>query len=241
MADTGHNIKLGDRVEVLRDDRRAVSTVEAITPAGRLIISEPMSGTNLLPLHKGDKLDVFVLQGSGMLNFVVTAEEFIKERGLRFVEVEIRSKITRLQRRDFVRLDTHLPLSIIPLPDAEQSKSLSDNEAVSIVTDRRMSGQVTEEEIIGAITLDISGGGIRFFAKNKMEIESVADCEVLLDDGDKVSATIRIILCERDKHEGNVIMRARFIGISEPLRDKIIKYIFAEQLKRRRAAKRLSD
>jgi c-di-GMP-binding flagellar brake protein YcgR len=200
-----------------------------------------MMGTNLLPVYKGDKLNLTFFQGSGMFNFTVTVEDIIKERGLTYLEVEIRSEISRLQRRDFVRLDTILPIAITPLPDVEHGKGLSDTEAVGIITDRRLAGDISEDEVVGGFTLDISAGGVRFFCKKPMEINSVADCDVFLEDGDKITASIRMILCERDLHEGNVVMRARFIGIAESLRDKIIKHIFAEQLKRRRAEKRLQD
>jgi c-di-GMP-binding flagellar brake protein YcgR len=237
----GFKLELGERLEVQREDRRAVSAIEMITPEGRIVISEPMSGTNRLPVYKGDKLGIFVIRGGGMLSFTVTAEEVVRERGLTFIEVEIRSKITRLQRREFVRFETLLPISVIPLSDAKQGKDLSDREAVAAVTDRRLSGMTKEDEIIGGFTLDISGGGLRFFCKRILEVGTVVCCEVLLDDGDKVSATARIIRNERNLHEGNVIMGARFIGISEPLREKLIKYIFSEQLKRRREAKRLQN
>ena len=234
----GLDIKLGERLEVVVDDRRAVSVIEAIKPNGRLVISEPMCGTSRPSISRGDRLGIYIFRGTSMLSCTVSAEDFIEDGGLRFVELEIRSKLTRIQRRDFVRFDTLLPLMLVPL---ENSSELSDNEAVSIVADRRMSGSVTEEQMLGGFTLDISGGGMRFFCKKTLPLNSAADCEVLLDIGERVTAVGRIVRCEQDLHQGHPIMGMKFIGIAGTLREGIIKYIFAEQLRRRQEAKRLAE
>ena len=236
-----YDLKLGERLELIRDDKRAVSVIETITPQGRLILSEPMCGTNRLPVRKDDKLSLYIFRDSGMLTCAVTIEEIIKERGLLFIEVEIRSKISRYQRRDFVRFDTLLPVSVMPLTGVENQENLSDKEAVNLLVDRKLSGHVAEEDMIGGFTLDISGGGLRFFSKDKLESGAVAWCEVFLTDADRVTAEMRIVRCERDLYEGKNIMGAKFIGIEEALRNRIIKYIFSEQLKRRQEARRLRD
>jgi c-di-GMP-binding flagellar brake protein YcgR len=234
-------LKLGERLEILRDDKRAVSTIEMITSKGRLVLSEPMCGTGTLPVKKGDKLYLYIFRESGMLTCAVTAEKIFKDRGLIFIEVEIRSKISRYQRRDFVRFDTLLPMSVLPIKGVENLNMLDDKAVVKAIVDRKLKGLFKDEDRIGGFTLDISGGGMRFFAKQMLEYGSAADCEVFLDDGNKISAAGRIVRCERDLYEGKFIMGAKFIGIADSLRDKIIKYIFAEQLKRRQAAKRLKD
>ncbi|MDR0324703.1 MAG: PilZ domain-containing protein [Oscillospiraceae bacterium] len=237
----GIELKLGERLEILREEKRAVSVIEMITTAGRLVISEPMSGTNRLPVKKDDKLSLYIFRESGMLTCTVTAENIFKERGLVFIEVEIRSKISRYQRRDFVRFDTLLPVSVWPLAGVPNADRLSDAEAVALLADRKLSGAANKDGMIGGFTLDISGGGLRYFSKEMMELGAVGSCEVFLDDGNRVSAAMRIVRCERDLYEGKYIMGAKFIGIEESLRNRIIKYIFAEQLKRRQQEKRLSE
>jgi c-di-GMP-binding flagellar brake protein YcgR len=232
-------LKPGERLEVLREDKRAVSVIEMITAGGRLVISEPMVGLGRLPVKLHDKLNLYIYRDSGMLSCAVTAEKFLKERGMTFIEVEIRSKLSRYQRRDFVRFDTLLPVFIDPLTGVENAGGMSDTEAVRLVGDRKLSGTAAGEEALGGFTLDISGGGMRFFLNRMLELGSVAGCEILLDDANRITATMRVIRCERDLHEGQNIMGARFIGIQEGLRERIIKYIFAEQLKRRQMARRL--
>jgi|GEM_PF-2363255 len=234
-------LKPGERLEVLRDDKRAVSVIEMITKSGRLVISEPMIGSGRLPVKANDKLSLYIYRESGMLSCTVTAEKFYKERGLTLIEVEIRSKLSRYQRRDFVRFDALLPVSVWPLPGVEDPERMSDKEAVQIIADRRIKGTAAESELIGGFTLDLSGGGMRFFAGKMLDLHSIADCEVFLDDGERIVAVARIIRCERDLYEGKVIMGAKFIGIADHLRERVIKYIFSEQLKRRQAARRLRD
>jgi c-di-GMP-binding flagellar brake protein YcgR len=213
--------------------------IEMITPEGRLVISAPMRGTGHLPVRVGDVMSLYIFRDSGMLTCTVTAEDIFEDRGLKYIEVEIRSKISRYQRRDFVRFETLLPVSVWPLNGVGDPDSLSDKEAVQLLIDRRMKDVPEEDEILNGFTLDISGGGLRFFGKRMIEHGTLGTCEVFLTDDDKVTAQARIVRCEHDQFEGKSIMGAKFIGIAEPLRDKIIKYIFEEQLKRRRAAQRV--
>ncbi|MDR0293655.1 MAG: flagellar brake domain-containing protein, partial [Oscillospiraceae bacterium] len=185
-----YELKLGEKLEILRDDRRAVSTIEAITPEGRLVISAPLSGTDRLPVKKDDKFRIYVFRDSGMLTCTVTAENILRERGLTYVEVEIRSKIERNQRRDFVRFDAILPMSVVPLTGMPGAERLSDTEAVHLLVDRRLSGTAGKDEAIGGFTLDISGGGMRFFSKKMLQLGTVGSCEVYLEETDRITADI---------------------------------------------------
>jgi c-di-GMP-binding flagellar brake protein YcgR len=231
-------LRPGERLEVLREERRGVSVIEMISKNGRLVISEPMIGSGRIPVKKHDKLHLCIYRDSGMLSCVVTAEDFIKEGDLTLIEVEIRSKLSRYQRRDFVRFDALLPVRVFLLRDVENQQTLTDTEAVGLVSERMIAGLIDDRDAIEGITLDISGGGMRFVLPIMLEYESIMRCEVLLDNESKVSATSRIIRCERDLYEGQNIMGARFIGIEEMLRERVIKFIFAEQLKRRRSSGR---
>ncbi|MCL2002670.1 MAG: PilZ domain-containing protein [Oscillospiraceae bacterium] len=230
----GYELKLGERLEVIREDRRGVSKIETITPNGRLIISEPLYGLGRLPVKKKDLLTLCVFRETGILSFTVTAEKIIEDNNLTFIEVELRSKIVRHQRRNFVRFDTTLPMTVKPLY-TKSSESLGDKEAVGLLTARRLSGEsIPKEETLACTTLDISGGGARFFSKTELLLGIPADCELRLSDGFLVEASMRVVRVEYERHEGKSVMGAKFIGIQEALRERLIKYIFAEQLKQRR-------
>lgn len=235
-----YDLKLGERLEVLREDKRGISDIQMITPEGRLVISEPMMGTKRLPVKKNDTLRLCYFRSSGMLSCVVTAERLFKEKGLCLIEVEIRSQVNRNQRRDFVRFDTLLPASILPLTGVPDVEQISDEAGVRLLVDRRLAGADNPDDAIGGFTMDISGGGMRFVSKQPLELGSLADCSIYLNDNDKVTAAIRIVRCEIDHDPnsgGKYFLGAKFIGIEESLRNRIIKYIFNEQLKRRMASR----
>jgi c-di-GMP-binding flagellar brake protein YcgR len=229
----GFELRLGDRLEVLWDDRRAASMIETITPEGRLIISEPMYGLGRLPVKKNNVLVLSVFRETGVLSFTVTAERIIQEGELTLIEVQIRSKVSRHQRRNYVRFETTLPMTAIPLYKANEDQ-ISDREAVGLLTARRLAEKPRKEDILAGTTLDISGGGTRFSCTKELLRGAVADCEINLTDGSKITASIRILRVEHERHEGKSVMGAKFIGIQEVLREQIIKYIFAEQLRKRR-------
>jgi c-di-GMP-binding flagellar brake protein YcgR len=234
----GFDLKLGDRLEVFKDDKRAASMIETITPGGRLVISEPMYGLGRLPVKNNDLLTISVFRETGLLSFTATAEKIYYDNNLTFIEIEIRSKVTRNQRRDYVRFETMLKMIVKPLYRSG-SDMIGDKEAVGLLATRRISGEVIDADgILSCMTLDISGGGARFFGRKELPRGTVADCEIILSDGGKIDACIRIIRNEQERHNGSVIMGARFIGIQEVLRERIIKYIFAEQLRQRKKANR---
>jgi c-di-GMP-binding flagellar brake protein YcgR len=226
-------LKLGERLEVLREEKRAASVIEMITPQGRLVISEPMHGLGRLPVKKNDMLNMSVFRGSGILSFTATAERVFTERGLTFIEVEIRSKVSRHQRRNYVRFDTMLPMTALPLYTAN-AEHLSDKEAVGMLAARRLAGTPNSEDILSCTTLDISGGGVQFICKIELPRGTISDCGILLKDGTKAEASMRVLRSEYDLNEKQYTMCAKFIGIQETLRERIIKYIFNEQLRQRR-------
>jgi c-di-GMP-binding flagellar brake protein YcgR len=232
------NINQGDKLNITKNDIRATSSVESITKNDRLVITEPLiSNVDMMHTYKGDKLNVTVFQGGGRLDFDIEVTNITRERGLTFLEVKLCSDVKRTQRREYVRIETLLDLHIVPFPDTEKTKELDDGTAFAVVKKRRLSGTVTPDDMVTGNTLDISGGGIRFYSKTTLEKDSLADCLVILKDGDKILTPIKITFVEENTYENQLVMRAKFLNLPETAQEKLIKYICAEQLKKRQADK----
>jgi c-di-GMP-binding flagellar brake protein YcgR len=228
-----YDLKPGERLEVLREEKRGVSDVQALTAGGRLVISEPVHGEGRLPVNEGDLLRLFYCRPFGLLSCTVTAERIYQEDGVPLIEAEIRSQIRRQQRREFVRFETALPVSVIPL--AEITESEDDHSDALLIADRKLAGPMWEDMTVKGFTWDISGGGLRFTVGQKLSPGTLAACTVDLGDGNPVDAGIRVIRCEDDMEDRRrFIISAKFIGIDDSQRGKIIRYIFDEQSRRKR-------
>ncbi len=228
-----YDMKLGERLEVLRGEKRGVSDIQAFTTAGRVVISEPMHGEGILPVKEGDMLRLFYYRPFGMLSCIVTAERVYEERELTLIETELRSQVTRYQRREFVRFDAILPVRILPLVTAIESDGLDEETVTRLLADRTLTEPLRGEDALKGVTLDISGGGLRFICGQKIEVGTLAACAVFLTDKISVDANIRIVRSETDP-EDRATASAKFIGMDDDRRGKIIRYIFEEQSRRKK-------
>ncbi len=217
-----YDLKLGERLEVLRGDRHGVSNIQAFTKSGQVIISEPMHREAYLSVQEGDLLNLFYYRPFGMLSCVVTAERVYRDAELGLIETEIRSQISRHQRREFVRFETLLPVTVVPLVASAETNGINEDMAVRLLTDRLLTE--AHENALEGITLDISGGGLRFTCPKKLIPGTLAACIVSLNDTESVCANIRAVRSEAGL-DGQFIIGAKFVGISDSRRGKIIRYI----------------
>jgi c-di-GMP-binding flagellar brake protein YcgR len=114
----------------------------------------------------------------------------------------------RVQRRNFVRLDTRIPMRYMVLDDNMQPLS----------------------EEFTATTVDISGGGLMFTTGSPIEQGNTLEIRVCFDDGTTLTAigkAVRVIdnVSGQDKKSVGV----EFSLIEERERDKIIRFIFNQQ------------
>ena len=114
----------------------------------------------------------------------------------------------RIQRRNFVRLDTRIPMRYMELDDNMQPLS----------------------EELTATTVDISGGGLMFTTNSPVEQGKTLEVRVCFDDGTILTAVgkaVRVIdnVSGKDKKSVGV----EFTLIEERERDKIIRFIFHQQ------------
>jgi len=81
-----------------------------------------------------------------------------------------------------------------------------------------------------AMVADISGGGIGLIVGQMIKKDIVVDLEMVLPDGHVAYAIGKAVRVSSAKDVNGYLVGVSFIRISEANRDKIIKYIFNEQL-----------
>lgn len=117
------------------------------------------------------------------------------------------ANLTRIQRRNFVRLDIKLKV---------------------------ISNKIDEEndnESFAATTIDISGGGILFSCNTELSVGQTLEATVFLSDNQTVTANGRVVRVIENSASSKYRFSVgfEFTSIKETERDKIIKFIFNQQ------------
>lgn len=129
------------------------------------------------------------------------------------------SKLKRVQMRDYVRVQTLVPL-----------KCRLIGEGVSEEQDK---GQFME-----SVSIDISGGGIYFPVQGQVAVNSLMEVEFVVQNhkGDevKIKAIARVIRKEPARERGKVAIGVFFEEIAEKDRDTLIGFLFRKLLEQKR-------
>ncbi len=224
---------LGERVDVAIGEKKCISSVQEITEAGTLILSCPMYRSALIPLPEGELLHIIYYRPSGMFSFVALSTRRFREGALDLIEVELKSPISKYQRRDFVRFDTVLPVSVRLIASTDHIAERSLEDTLRLLYDQRYVGiprpLLPGEEIYKCYTIDISGGGARFSTEEHFEVGSLLECSFALRDGLDVTVDAQTVRADSDIATGRCRVSTRFVNMDERIRRKIIKYIFDRQ------------
>lgn len=178
------------------------------------IISAPIRGGALYPLRVGTAYPFrFYAKRSGMYVFkaVVHQRQYFDQ--LRSIRVRLCSKIERIQRRQFFRIDLVLEGQLLPI-EARDSQRHSD-----AGQERRKAPQE-----VSFSTMDISGNGLKILTKVPIPLHSDVVGRFAFEE-DEISFKGRI-LRSRQNDLGNYESGMMFTALSEADRTKLIAYVF---------------
>lgn len=214
-------MELGDKIELVsksskKEDKQVyVSKIQNFDEDGNITILAPIHQAKIVPLGVNTNYYIFVYTSKGLYSCETVVASRSKSENMYFITLKVLTKMKKFQRRQYYRLDCILPFSY----------NISEE----------------EDEWTKGTILDISGGGIRFSAEEKLERNTPIKCHLELDfdgeikeisvDGEIVGS--KILENEKDLFEN----RVEFEDISNEYREIIIKYIFEEERKRRKKEK----
>ena len=177
-------------------------------------VAHPMFGSALVPLMPGDQVVVEYLESGGRIGFEATVVQRTGDQipGLILTRPKP-EEIRRLQLRDFVRLDVSLPLEYVPCG-------------------ARPSGEKGEVPLAPGRVIDLSGGGALILTDEDFQVGARLDLVLHLPKR-LIPAEAEVVRRVTDV-EGPIRLGVRFTAIDERDREYIVKYIFAEQRRRRK-------
>ena len=184
--------------------------VEGIEGGG-LTVAQPMYGGATVPLLVGEEVLLEFIDGGERLVFPTRvlgrATEVVPILSL---SLPAPGSIRRHQQRDFVRLDSNLPLRYAPVPEKDADPPVFHK----------------------GRTMDISGSGAQIITHEVYPIGTKLQLVLELPGG-AVPLEVEVVRMAHHPAPREFWLGVRFTGVDERDRERIVRYIFSEQRFRR--------
>lgn len=245
-------INIGDKIEMTHARSSVRGKLSENTYVSNLLdydgwrtakISAPIFEGKVIPVQVGDEYDLCFFSTSGLYQSRVKIQERYRDKKMFVLGVEMLTRPTKYQRRQFFRLDCVLKMRYRLV--SQEEKTLRDFIAASNFDDPELLERYMKklEEFLGdweeATLTDISGGGVRFQCDDKMSPDQLVEISIPLAFEDetvsfhcltKVVAVADIAL----KGSRQIELRCEFFEIDKEKQDTVVKYVFEEQRRRMR-------
>ena len=218
--------KAGEKPKVWR------SMIYDIKNNGELELGMPTEGGKMVLLSLGLRYDLVFYAKGGLYQCIGQVKERYKSDNIYMVSMELKTNLSKFQRREYYRKECLLDVNYLEMTDEEVGSESAETAFV------RRAELFPDERMKKGIAVDISGGGLRMVTD-----EPVVSGNLLLN------FTLRNDFGERDiwlygtvlqtrKLEGNGLIRYEsrimYDIRDNRVREQIIKYIFEEERKSRK-------
>lgn len=196
----------------------------------RIKVTMPIEGGHVVAVSLNTKLDACFYTTKGLYHGRVIVVDRMKEDKLHVMVVELQYELEKFQRRQYYRLSCTMDL---------QFRKMEEEEITAFIKNKDIPHERDLLLLKDGVALDFSGGGIRFvskehyekgdllFVKLKISYEETYKCYVLVG---------RVVTSSEGKNGREKFeTRIEFVDVSSKIREEIIKYIFFEERKQRKA------
>ncbi|MGN1083502.1 MAG: flagellar brake protein [Lachnospiraceae bacterium] len=239
-------IETGNKLELRKI--RHIETTEETTYTSRFLYQEsadeaviemPVKGGHLVALEPGEVFQACFYTNKGLYQCQSQVVSRRYEDKLPVAVIKFRSEFEKLQRRQYYRMECLLQLEFRMLEEAELSRLLREKNDVAS-KEERQEGETPAVPVrfYTGVTLDISGGGVRFNSEYPAECGGVIAMKIgfLTQEAFKLRLLFAKVLTVQPvpNHSGLYEHRVQFVHITNAEREGIIRYIFIEERKRRK-------
>lgn len=241
-----HLIETGTKLELKKI--RHVDSTEEISYISRFlyqksadeaVIEMPTKGGVLVPLTPEDMFHVCFYTNKGLYQCQSQVVSRYYEDKLPVAVIRLRSEFEKLQRRQYYRMESLLQMEFRTVSKRELERFLEQKGAAGNEPVRK--SEETAEAVprfYTGVTLDISGGGVRFNSEHAAQDGDVIALRIafLSEDAQKLQLLFAKVLTVSpvQNRSGLFEHRVEFVSISNAERESIIRYIFLEERKRRK-------
>lgn len=204
------------------------SQVLDIRENGNLIISMPTEGGRLMLLPLGVRYELVFYAETSLYRAMGQIVERYKKENLYMLEVEMKTQLERVQRREFYRYNCTLDTTFLVLNEEQKAMESAED----IVRDL-MDAEFKEKHCSGMV-VDLSGGGMKLRSETKLQAEDKILIMLRLTNSkmDKQLQILgKVISCaEADSSKAHLFeSRIQFLITDNKIRENIIRYIFEEE------------
>lgn len=207
--------------------------------ADEAVIEMPVKGGSLVALEPGDLFQVCFYTNKGLYQCQCQVVSRHYEDSLPVAVIKFRSEFEKLQRRQYYRMECLLQMEFKTLTEEEYDdllflKSVPKNQLAE-ETGKESTGP---ERFYSGVSLDISGGGLRFNSGHPAESGDIIAIRIafLSEETKSLQMLFAKVLTVTpvQNRSGMFEHRVEFVSISNTERECIIRYIFLEERKRRK-------
>lgn len=206
------------------------------------VIEMPVKSGVLVALEPGETYQLCFYTNKGLYQCQAQVVSRHREDSLPVAVLKLRSEFEKLQRRQYYRMECLLPLEFRVITEDELDEMLFQKGEASRNIAKKEGETVGTESIplryYTGMTLDISGGGVRFNAEHAAQSGDILAMRIafLSQDAQKLQLLFAKVLTviPVQNRSGMFEHRVEFTSISNVERECIIRYIFLEDRKRRK-------
>lgn len=239
-----HLIETGTKLELKKI--RHVETMEEISYVSRFlyqksadeaVIEMPVKEGLLVPLAPEDVFQVCFYTSKGLYQCQSQVVSRHYEDSLPVAVIRLRSEFEKLQRRQYYRMESLLQMEFCPVTENEMEQLMLQKGELRNEPAKKGSEE-SALRFYSGMTLDISGGGVRFNSAHESRAGDVVAMRIafLSEETQKLQPLFARVLTVApvQNRSGLFEHRVEYVWISNSERESIIRYIFLEERKRRK-------
>lgn len=206
------------------------------------VIEMPTKAGLIIPLEPDEWYQICFYTKKGLYQCQGQVLSRHYEDSLPVAVVKFRSEFEKLQRRQYYRMESLLQMAFRTVSEDELKQMIKEKDTLYKQVVKEEGADVGEQSPAGrfysGITLDISGGGVRFNSEHEaapgdyiaLKIAFMTENAKMLQ---LLFAKVLTVLPVQNRN-GLYEHRVEFTAISNMERESIIRYIFLEERKRRK-------
>lgn len=211
------------------------SKIYDIIEEDKIKAAMPMQKGAIVPLAINTKYELYIFTNNGLYKCRATLTERYREDNLYVMILEVYTGLQKHQRREHYRLSCNIDLRYRVLTEKEAEMMLR------LKTPEDYENSQQKAGLIKGITLDISGGGMRFVSAYANLIDEYILAEFSIPVNGKIvnyNLLSRVIATREVPNKKNTYEhRVKFENISVKEREQLIKFIFEEERRYRKNEK----
>lgn len=217
------NIKLEINcvIDILFENNIYKSTIQDVKEE-EFLIAVPVNDGIFLTLNEGDELQQIIYDGSGnVFGYKSKVLGRYVEEEKPYYRLSFPYSITKIQRRDYVRVDIVQIINYVNEKELEDDLKENSKEAKVII----------KENYKDAMLLDLSGGGMRVKINDSINLNDTIVVSLKYED-EEIEIKGKVIRITKNE-DRSFVCGVTFVDISNAIREKIIKTVFKIMRKQR--------